>query len=566
MISGVVCTVVTEPADIIIEIAGHPASAIVELEPRFNGSTHFTGRLTEDADIEAVERVAVVTVRIGHHSTTATVPYQVERLAEQDTRRVDADRLRHAAQLELDDPDLEQALAALEEILICDNVTRWSHQRPAAGNSPDTDAATINWADIDWNAVRRHPTFASYGGPNGIGAAAGSDLAAYLEGMTQVVRELTEPPSLAGHHAHPPSEPDDNDDKREIDDVSAGIEGVDIDDAADNLGDDNTDVTPAKRQSAVTRNRRLIRIFVRRNLQALENPTFRQGAGPGVTILNIIILNWICLLAATKDTAAPADLIEERLRLWRLLWGDDDTQPYLDDLDENLQLLALEQFDDQRFEAVTVASMTDILTHAHTDSDSRLLQLRSILRHAVSHPSWQVTATHLTHAARVINSRTTATEVWNAGDIATTLWNASCRTLGERDLRHNLASTLNVDQRAVELRNQNVIVDQTRTPKRVREAFIAVDELKTDIIERTFATWQSAEQRKHYRIRWHGGIAQYNATTHAGWIYRNHDDMRTDLERIDATHPIWRIQLDMLVQSTRAVESPPNRLTIAMLA
>jgi hypothetical protein len=209
--------------------------------------------------------------------------------------------------------------------------------------------------------------------------------------------------------------------------------------------------------------------------------------------------------------------------------------------------------------------MTDILTRAPTNGDALLLRLRGILRHAVSHPSWQVTATHLTQAARVINSRPTAAETWNAGGIATTLWNASCRTLEEKDILDTLASTMNVDQRVIELRDQVVIVDQTRSPRRVREAFVAINELSPDIVERTIAAWQSAEQRTHYRIRWHDGVAQYDTTTHTGWVYDNHD-LRTDVKRIDPTHPLWRIQLDILVQTTRTGEPPHNRLTNTILA
>jgi hypothetical protein len=50
-----------------------------------------------------------------------------------------------------------------------------------------------------------------------------------------------------------------------------------------------------------------------------------------------------------------SELVEERVRLWRVLWGDADSGGgYLDELDADVQGLALELFD--RFRTSTVST------------------------------------------------------------------------------------------------------------------------------------------------------------------------------------------------------------------
>lgn len=411
-----------------IEISGRPATAVISLSPAETGWTALTAELTESEDIEAVDSVAVVSVRIGDAVAGVAVPYQVERLQEQDRRRVDVDRLRHAAHLELEDPDLEQALAALEEILVSDNVARWGRDSKPVVDGPE--GPTISWDDIDWGAVRRHPRFSAYGSLSGLGAT-GSALAGYLEALSEVVRDLLEPKAGEGEPG-PGSSPNDDEDEQEPD-VSEGVEGgageeEELDEAVPD--------EPGRSQSPAARNRRVIRNFVRRNLAALEQPAFRDGAGPGIVIPNAIILNWVCWWVATKDEGlAHAELIDERLRLWDLLWGDvTEGGGYLEELDDEHQLLVLDRFSQQHFEAVTVASIADVWASVETAS-SEYRRLRQIVRRAVCHPCWQVTGAHLAEAAVLTNGRPTTLEAADEVDLAARLWDAACQAHSDLDVR-----------------------------------------------------------------------------------------------------------------------------------
>lgn len=292
-VSGTVHIAIDDPSRISIEVEGRPAPATISVAPKSVDSTLFEARLTDPRDVETVERVAVVTILVDSVAAASTVPYQVARLREQDRRRVDTERLRHAARLELDDPDLEQALAALEEILIGENVARWSHGSQDSPAPDEGEVATIAWESIDWSAVRRHPRYAAYGEFGGLNAIAGSDLAAYLEALSQAVRELAEPEEASGQPqpAAEGSDPVDDDDEVEESEVSSGVEGAEVDDVVE---EDPEAGSTKRRQSIGARNLRLIRNFVRRNLRVLERSEFRDGVGAGVVIPNIIILNWMC--------------------------------------------------------------------------------------------------------------------------------------------------------------------------------------------------------------------------------------------------------------------------------
>lgn len=537
---------VTDPARVTVEIDGHDAAAVVSVAPAEPDWSMLGIELTDPADIDAIDRVAVVTIRVGESGLTAAVPYQLERLREQDRRRVDADRLRHAARLDLEDPDLEQALAALEEILVGDNVARWTHDRQTSAKGTTTEGESIAWEDIDWGAVRRHPRFAAYGGLAGLGAP-GSDLAAYLDALSQIVRELMEPDPTTASASTPPSTPPDPDDDEDETDVSGGVEGAEVDEEP---GDE-----PIHRQSPAARNRRLIRNFVRRNLDALQQPAFREGAGPGIVIPNAIILNWVCWWVATKDENHDiTELIDERLRLWQLLWGDISGEGgYLDELEDEHKQLVLDRFDDQSFEPVTVASMVDVWASL-SESDPQYRRLRRILRRAVTHPCWQANASHLAGAARLTNGRPTTLEATDPLGLAEALWDTACEPIGDTDVKTALASVAGVSPNAVTMTRVDVSIDGTNAKQSVRQAFVEAS-LPSEQVTLVLASWLGFDELPFYRLKWEDGVCFYNGSKKTGSIFRS-DGSELNLTRVTPARPPWRVELDRLYEGAeQLVES-----------
>ncbi len=533
-----------------VQVGGEPVAAVVTLEQIDAEWTAIGAELTDPNNVASVDGVAVVSIVIAGVAAGAAVPYQVDRLREQDRRRVDADRLRHAAQLELEDPDLEQALAALEEILVGDNAARWGRDDVQSAATAE-DEASIAWEDIEWTAVRRHPRFSAYGNLAGF-AEPGSGLAAYLEALSQVVHELLDPDAATAEGPHPTGASVHEEDEGEDDEegLAGGVDGANVDDQFD--GEPEPEPDAPGHQSPAARNRRLIRNFVRRNLRALEHPDFRAGVGPGIVIPNAIILNWVCWWVATKDEQAwQPELVDERIRLWRLLWGSQDGRPgYLDELDDEHQQLVVQSFDHQHVEAVTIASIGDVWASIPEVNDPAYRDLRSVLRRAVTHPCWQVTSAHLESAAILTNGRPTTVDSTGALDLAERLWETGCEPHGDREERTAMAIAIGVAPSAVTMSLQAVSVDGTSARHTVQQAAIAAafDDTKAAA---ALAAWRGIRDLPYYRLKWRTGVAFYDEEDGSGWIVPD-DGPKVDFVDVDPDYPRWRTALNALYDAVEA--------------
>lgn len=527
--------------DIVIEVNGTAVTGIMRVEPAGDGVWAFAIEIDDDDLLADVEGVAVLMVRIADAAVAAVVPYQLDKLREQDGRRLDAERLRHAAGLELEDPDLEQALAALEEILIGDNVSRWTRGRDVAPPS-ESDGTSIAWDQIDWAAVRRNPRYAAYGGLQG-GAAAGSALADYLAALGRLVRELLDPeggdaeaPAAA---SGVPGTQEDDDEEPDESDLSSGVEGAEPDDL-----DEEPPLDP-RRQSPAQRNRRLIRNFVRRNLTVLEQQGFRDGVGAGIVIPNVIILNWVCWWVATKDADVEPQLIDERLRLWTLLWGAGTEPGYLDTLDDELLPLVRERFEAQAFEAVTTASIADVWAGIPTVTDPEYRRLRAVVRRAVIHPSLRVSADVPQDAAVLANKRPTAVEPIDAYEIANRLWDAACASHGDHDVRTAVAAAARCAVRDTSMEVVAMIVDGKADQRSVPQLLVNARIVPGHAVE-ALAAWRGSADLPHYRLKWRDGVAFYNAELERGWVVPDDGD-ELNIGELQPAYPPWRIAIDQLI-------------------
>lgn len=547
MLSGELSVVIATGQEITLSIDGATVAAEISFDPAVAGWTRFSARLTGPADIVSVDEVAVVTVLLSNGTEVSAVPYQPDRLKEQDRRRVDVDRLQQAARFEIEDPDLYRALAALEGILIGESIAAWAKARVEPdGDTADDDGASIAWDEIDWATVRRSARHLAYGG-SGVLGVAGSDLAAYLDALSAATRNLIEPLPVEKPVVPIPDDSDEDKDEDESD-LEGGVEGVDPDDIEDTI-------QTARRQSAAARNRRLLRNFIRRNLRALEHPGFRTGAGPGVVILNIIILNWLCWWVATSDEERPADLVDERLRLWILMWGSDGSAGYFASLAPELQDLTLETFEAQHFESVLIASITDSWSWIENRTDKQYRMLRRVLRSAITQSCWQVTATHIIEAARLTNARPTTVHPRTPQGIGDVLWEVLSEPLGDDDSRVELAAVLGVSPADITFATPKVSVEPG-VERSVKEAKLATHGIEVDAesVRSLLAVWQGAESLPYYRLRWVGGVAFYAADATSGWVYDTATEETTELGVVEPSVPPWTEWVEQLLHEvdTRA--------------
>lgn len=512
-----------EDEDVSFSLGGRPMQCDISTSTTADGWTSINAVIDDAADQTAIDEVAVITVHVEAVGEVSAVPYQPHRLKEQDRRRVDVERLRQAARLEIDDPDLLQALAALEGILIGDNVAKWTKASTDA-DVVDEDGVSVKWDDIDWEAVRRSGRHRAYGGLGALGAP-GSELAAYLEALAKATKELIDPPPPSSAPTVSAGGEDDDDDPES--DAEAGVEGVDPDDI------DDTPET-AKRQSMAARNRRLLRNFIRRNVKALEHPSFRDGAGPGVVVLNLVILNWLCWWVATSDADHPGELIEERLRLWRVMWGEADEPGYLDSLPDELKSLAIDTFEDQRFGAVMLASVVDAWSWIGQRTESTYRRLRQILRSAVLQPCWQVDARDVAASAVLDASRPTSQVHRSPGDIADICWEILCEPIDAGDVIASLASVLSMKPSEVTMSTASISVEPGLL-RSVSEASFGVESLGTAEVQALFAAWLGVEELHYYRLRWASGVALYKTEQACGWRYDDSTDEMTDFGAVSPT-------------------------------
>lgn len=541
VLTGEISATVDNAQSIAIIVEGQQVETTISVEPSGHGWTPFRAELINNPDIAAINDVAVVTVQVADVGEASAVAYQPERLREQDRRRVDADRLRHAAQLEIDDPDLHRALVALEGILIGDNVATWAKGGSGREAAPGDDPA-VTWGEINWATVRRSARHQAYGlGGNGM---PGSDLGMYLEALSRATRELIDPVSNGADMAGASSSDDGDEDEFSIE---GGLEGADPDEV-----DASQDTT--RGQSASARNRRLLRNFIRRNLRALEHPDFRAGAGPGVVVLNMVILNWLCWWVSTGDEDRPGELIEERLRLWELMWGNDRAPGYLNELSPELQELTIHRFDDQRLESILLSSIVDVWSFIPKRTDEGFRRLRRILRAAIEQPCWQMTDEHVSEASALLNGRPTTMAPYDPLEVAEVLLDAICIPIDDDDARAALANAIGADPREVRVSRQSVIV-ATGVQNEVKEIAVECSELDTSLVQAALGAWQGAELLSYYRLRWAGGVALYRSEEANGWMYTASTDDQTDFAEIAPVSPPWTTWVLALVDELEKNES-----------
>lgn len=545
VLRGVVRPSLPSDASVTLVVGGVAIDDVtVTLEPLPDGH-RFEAQIMGDA-ADLIDNVVGVALAVHpprepvQHSAP-TVAYQLAVLEALDARRFSAERLRAAATLELDDPELASLLGELEQLLIPDGRSAWrmAHTDPPP-TEPEDDASTFPWELIDWSLVRQHPRFVSYRHLLSVPSSTPGELASYLNALSAALRELVDPDAVTATPELPGVGAEDEDEDE--DERTEGVEGAGADDA-----DEKEDEAERRRQSAKARNLRVIRNFVRRNLGALESSQFQDGLGPAVVVPNAVVLDHICWRTVTRHDDTQGELSDERLRLWTMLWGAEDSgDGYLATLDDDEQLAILELLSSHHVEALMLASMYDVYSAADYDTDL-FRWLRRLQRRLLVHPMWQPTASTLAAAASLINARTAVAETVGAASVAEMVYDTVART-DPQEVRSILANIAGARPADIEFEDVLVSVDGTRASTKVVQATIHnIDQLDSDVAERFLAAWAVFEELPRYRLKAGKTVAWYSLSEPtASWYDRATDEelVLTDLEGV---WPDWLIAADALV-------------------
>jgi hypothetical protein len=180
-------------------------------------------------------------------------------------------------------------------------------------------------------------------------------------------------------------------------------------------------------------------------------------------------------------------------------------------------------------------------------NDPLYRRLRAVVRRAVTHSCWQVTATHLDEAATLTNKRPSTLDPINPAEIVDRLWEAACEPHFGIESRALVAAAMGCQPSAVVAGNVQVIVDG-RSDRRTVEQMEIATPVAAPSVEAALTCWMGVQDLDYYRLKWPTGVAFYNALTECGWVVPREGDERT-LECLEAAYPPWRVELDRLVDN-----------------
>jgi hypothetical protein len=541
VVRGVVRPSLPSDAWVTLIVGGVPLDDVpVTVEAVADGhrfEAHITGDAADLIDnvVGLVLAVQQPQEAVGH--SAPAVAYQPAVLEALDARRFSTERLRAAATLELDDPELASLLGELEQLLITDGRSAWriAHTDPPPAET-EAEGSTFPWESIDWSLVRQHPRFVSYRNLLAVPSSAPGELASYLNALSAALRELVDPDSVA--RTPEPPEPGAEGEDEPVE----GVEGQGADEA-----DEREDEFERRRQSAKARNLRLIRNFVRRNLRALESPQFQDGVGPAVVVPNAVVLDHICWRTVTRHDDTQGELRDERLRLWTLLWGAEGAgDGYLGTLEDDEQLAVLELLSSHHVEALMLASMYDVYSASDYDTEP-FRRLRRLQRRLLVHPMWQPSRSTLTAAAALINARTAVAEILDAVAVAEMVYDTVART-DPQEVRSVLADITGARPVDVEFEDVLVSVDGTAARTRVVQATIHnIDRLDCDVAKQLLAAWAVLEELPRYRLKAGKTVAWFTPSEQAGSWYDRATDEEVALTDLEGIWPDWLIAADALL-------------------
>src|SRR5450756_25861 len=396
-----------------LTIAGTDAPAEITVEDK----TITARPAVEAADL--LNRAAVpVRLRIGTADgpveTTPVYPYHSRSLAGMLTGRREPDLLRKTGSLDFgtDDEELAALVYELDAALVISPHSLWRLAgRTAPAGASDGEGPRLNWEDIDFETLRRHPKLAQY--QSALGSRTGGHEATDLQ---IILAAITERFQGLGQHATSEGQSHGNGPGTELDDMLTALPG----DRDDGPGDKTPEEAEAESEAEddgerqrhrlriETRNRLAWQRFCDRFTRGLRDPEFIHLVGHEVALANAIIFNHLLALLVVRHIIDPGKGVTCQLQLWTFLWGNADHSGYLDALDDDTRLSAMEAIAARGGEITVVAAVgvADQLTLSSDWHDLRT-ELRDMWRHLLASPLLTFTSEVMSLAA-LLSSRSAA--------------------------------------------------------------------------------------------------------------------------------------------------------------
>jgi hypothetical protein len=256
----------------------------------------------------------------------------------------DDEKIGRVGDLDLDDEELEQLVGELEAHLVIDRCSVWqvAGRRSPTGNSYDDDEALrLDYADVDYEMLRRHPRLQQY---TAIGRPGSSPVRTRLQ---LILRSIT-------------------DHFQGLVDVASGkvsptavltLEESDAQTEAEREAEETE--KEQRRWSQAQRLRSTFKHFIGRYLQGIRSPDFQELAGYEVMVQNTRIFSHLLWALFQKDWFEPDSrfVIESLLKTWRFFWESSEGRGYLAQLDQEAQREVLHWLREQHADAQLLAGL-----------------------------------------------------------------------------------------------------------------------------------------------------------------------------------------------------------------
>lgn len=363
-------------------IAGEPVAEVEwDLDEPSDGKTRFVVTLGEQP-AGTLNRVAAVcfTFNTGEESTP-TYPYHRNMLMALTSGQERTNLLRRTGDFDLDDEELQELLAQLEQALVVDGRSIWRMIKRKVPELSDDEgtAASMIYDDLDWDAIQSHPKLAQYRNWDQPSSDP-TPLGMLLTSIAQRFEAGGEPGRIGR------SEPDSSAPFADtLDDLAKMIDAED-----EEAAEEEESERSRRRATARSRAKRQFHTFVQWFVNGLTDENFVRNVGPSVIVPSYVIFNHLCWKLIQIELADPLRLTQAQTTLWRFFWGDKEQSGYFSTLSTGEQEAALDILDRHHSEAVLLSSIFQAFKHAHNQDDERtMIEVRDTWRMILLHPLFQ---------------------------------------------------------------------------------------------------------------------------------------------------------------------------------
>jgi hypothetical protein len=248
--------------------------------------------------------------------------------------------------LELEDEELEDLLLELDANLIIDRQSVWrlaGKTIPHQAAKEDEEALHLEYADIDYDMLRKHPKYRHYRGVSGKRADFSSSHNPIQSVLGSIISHFDYLKELQNG-------------KTEL-----SLELTDEDTVEDGETEEEREEEEKERQKRrrtwQSRVRRIFKSFIRRYLSGFQQSDFQAFAGFDVLASNYVIFSHILWKLFFKEWMDDEYIIKALQTLWYSYWGDQSEKGVFESLGEQEQKKTLKIIRHHHTDGIMIASL-----------------------------------------------------------------------------------------------------------------------------------------------------------------------------------------------------------------